>query len=217
MPWFEGRFSVNTSVWVIGTGAAAASAEDAILAKINSFASLLRGWHYGSGGPIEEGVRREAIRWVQILRQNRFFDLAAFPNESGEILIAAIEGVNYIEVIIETDDTISVVYDINDKQQLYLARKTKQEAERAIRELSEKIWNTFAGFILPKSTQGPTDSPVWHSSHPRMEVYLSSNAHALVVPAAAYASTRKSGIPPMWGHPQYFGNLTPQFYHQHTA
>ena len=206
----------GTPIWVNGAEGDIEGSGDAVIAKIESFASLPRGWHYGSGGPIGNDIRRKAIQWVDTLRHNGFFDLEAFPNENGEILIASIAGRYYIEVIVETDDTITIVYDIDGKQQMYMSRKTAHEAERAIKELSERIWNTSAGFTLLKFTRSSTDITAWRSSHREMEVYLLSNSPALATPVEMYANMQ-SGIRPMWERLPYFGNLPPQSCHWVTA
>jgi hypothetical protein len=124
--------------------------------KINSFAHLPEGWDYGSGGPITEDTRKIAIAWNDFLRSQWFLSTDASPGSEGEIAIAAGLGDHYIEIIVESDRTVSVAYDFKRKQVLYQSRLSALEARELVMQLVEHIWNVFTSFTVTNIMQQKT-------------------------------------------------------------
>lgn len=98
--------------------------------EIDSFGNLPVGWNYGRGGPIPERTLQIAHRWKDFLHSKGFADVEAFPGDA-EVCLAASDGDHYFEVIIESDETVSVAYDYKRKQVFYRLHMMEDQAREA--------------------------------------------------------------------------------------
>jgi hypothetical protein len=184
--------------------------------KIEAFARLPSGWHYGSGGPLSEETIGAAIEWVSFLAQLGFRDLDAFPGQNGELLIAIIKNDYYIEIILEREGTVSVVCDIDNKQEFYYSRRPVAETRQTIEQLAGKIWSTSAGFIQIPSTPSESASRAWHSgTRATIGAYRWLNVSASGKQAQQYVIT--GGISTMFRIRPFFGNSTRRSSQQDAA
>ena len=131
--------------------------------KISSFAALPRGWDYGSGGPIAQSTLETAFEWNSFLRGRGFLETDAFPGGAGEVVIAAGYGDHYLEIIVEPDGKISVAYDRNGKQELYLPNMAYAEAKWTISSIVGQIWSLSGYYIPTSSTNVQKNSLDWPS------------------------------------------------------
>ena len=124
-----------------------ASFEPKTVRKIESFAELRAGWHFGEGGPISRDRISVAKEFHNTLISLGFTTTDAFPGVNGEIMLAAYVGQRCIEIVIEADDTISLVYEESGQTLLEAGGLTADAARSHLRKIAEAIWNTHASSI----------------------------------------------------------------------
>jgi hypothetical protein len=120
-------------------------------AKILSFSFLPSGWDYGEGGPIPQLIIDDALAW------ERFFDLRGWdtnagPGPDGEIAVSAKRGSVRIEVVIESNGTLTVAYDSEGTRISYKPRISAQEAHKLILEIVEP-WSASASSTQTNMTK----------------------------------------------------------------
>src|SRR5690348_17679722 len=84
--------------------------------KIDSFSSLKPGWNYGQGGPISKITRDRATTWLRFVNWLGFSRTNAIPGVNDDIVVSSGIGEHYIEVVIEGDGSISVIYSIGRRR-----------------------------------------------------------------------------------------------------
>lgn len=88
--------------------------------QLQSFAKLAVGWHYSTGGPIPQSRIDSAIELCTWLEANGFNDIHAFPGEDCCILLAVYISARYdLDIFLEANDTITVVFDDLNECQIY--------------------------------------------------------------------------------------------------
>jgi hypothetical protein len=201
-------YSAITRIFVSGHAnlGISAGAEDAI----NSFADLPAGWDYGSGGPIPRSTREIALLWNKVLNSFGFSDTEAFPGGDGEIAISGNFGPHHLEVIVESDHTISVAYDFQRKQVFYRLRKSTSEALNIVLELKEQIWSASTSFTLENTVQRTGGGPEQLSKITRAH-YPFLGVNASQPPAPPFVRTPEN-ITEEWkpsaANLRFFGSLT---------
>lgn len=133
--------------------------------KIASFRHLRLGWHYGEGGPIDESVIYAAAGFFWQFFLRGFNDADAFPGAHGEVMVTAYEGDHYVEVIAETDGSVSVAYEFKDEEMCVSERISPAEATKVLTELVGIIWSTsdFCTLINSIPTYNKTVLRAWLS------------------------------------------------------
>jgi hypothetical protein len=127
--------------------------------KILSFEDLPKGWDYGSGGPTSPRITSIALEWCDRLIDVGFAEIDAFPGGSGEVLIAGSKDNEYVEVIVEQDETISVALEVDGKQLFYKTRLLDHEARALLQEVAEGKWNAFTLSTQENSTLEKSSGP----------------------------------------------------------
>ncbi len=151
--------------WVFGAAAPTWSfGQIGVVQKIDSFATLAKGWRYGDGGPIPQKTIKLAISLVAQIQHFGIWDIDAFAGGGGEISLVATIGGYDLEVIVEDDGTISVAYDINGKQISYKPRLVHREANKEISAIVGKAWSTSGYFTHETSILKESGLIVWHSA-----------------------------------------------------
>jgi hypothetical protein len=188
--------------------------------KINSFAFLRDGWDYGNGGPIPQHTRDLALAWNRFLQSQGFVESDAFPGGDGEIVIATESDDHYLEVIIESDDSISLAYDFQSKQVFYRANMSSMDAVQTIIELAGQICGV-SGYYTQTNLIGNEVGlrAQRFGTQRRTDVFQSSVWNALTTEETQFAHTSGDSIrdiPESWESHRYFGSLNPIFYHHLT-
>ena len=104
--------------------------------------------------------------WLNKIAQLGFTTTNAFPGVAGEIMISGRNGDHDIEVILETDGTISFEHETNDETVTSIERGSLKEVERALAEAARaagELWSTSDLFTVDTSNQIKIVLPVWHS------------------------------------------------------
>jgi hypothetical protein len=172
--------------------------------KIDSFAALPSGWHYGEGiTPLPSAIAN-AHDWHERLVRARFLHTDAFPGADGEILIAAYHDNHNIELVLEADNSISLYYEEDDDPVVSLSHKTPSEIDNALGKIVGELWSTLGSFTKEISTQGKIDSTDWRLR--TMEAAdLSFNTYVSSRQAHHYVPTSKGITPQLLGLQQFSG------------
>lgn len=203
-----------TSIWM-----ASGQPSSGATAKINSFAGLPEGWNYGRGGPIAASIIREGHRWNEILQWAGFPETDAFPGADGEIEITGYRGDHYIEVIIETNSTISIIYEMREETVLDRRNLTPEMAETTIsEEIAGSLWSTLDFFTPAISMLSAAVLPPWPSKIPAMDpAHQSSALFVSWNPAPKFASTSDDIMPTWQVNRRSSGYLMKRYYPQGIA
>lgn len=135
-------------------------ARNETIAKIQSFAKLPSGWHYGQGGSPSRQAISDAVVWSNILTGLGFSRTDAFPGASGEILITAYHGAHQIDIIVEADLTISLTHEYNDEERSAgVHHVSVQEAIQVLGKIVGEIWSTSDFYTPGTSTQTRINLP----------------------------------------------------------
>jgi hypothetical protein len=131
--------------------------EDAarVLDEIRSFASLPVGWDYGNGGPIPEYAINKALYWAELFSL-KGLDINAGPGTDGEVAVSGKLGDSRIEIVIEPDDTITVIFDFKGTRVSYEPRVPIQEAQDRILKHVGEAWNAFVYSMAENSIENQT-------------------------------------------------------------
>ena len=108
--------------------------------KIDSFLALESGWHFGEGGPPSVERVKRATTFIKDLMAIGF-DIDAFPGIAGEIHLTFHHDNTYLEVIFDTDGSISFWHDENKKEIKSEEEIDIRRAKELVLNVGEFIWN----------------------------------------------------------------------------
>jgi hypothetical protein len=200
--------SAQTVVMSTGSGKAVVlPAPNDTEEKIRSFSELAVGWHYGSGHAPSQEMIATAIQWHRYLIRLGFTVTDAFPGANGEIMVTAYEGAHYMEVLLDTISTVSLIHERDGKEVRSLDQVTPDQAFHALGELAGEIWNTSGYFIQGISTVNMGSSRA-SPSRSMMTEPQSFNWPASLQPGPIFVRTYGNFIPTSGAIRLYSGSLT---------
>jgi hypothetical protein len=173
--------------------------------KIRSFADLPDGWHFGAGRSASALMISRALGWQDKLRRFGFAITGAFPGANGEIMVTGYEGVHYVEILLETDATVSLVYERGGDEIICLDHASPDQVLAKVEGIAGQIWSTSGYFIQNISTANLTNlkaSPSKYTGMARQSYNVS------VLERAVYASTSAHIIPTSAANLPFFGSST---------
>jgi hypothetical protein len=118
--------------------------------QIDSFGQLDPGWDYGGGTVVEESTIDAAHTWNRLLTMIGL-ETSASPGSEGEIAIAGSYGQFHLEVIVESDQSTSVAYDVRGAQEYYHLRRPTIEVLGSVLNMAGEIWSAST-WSTPRST-----------------------------------------------------------------
>jgi hypothetical protein len=128
--------------------------------QIESFGALQVGWDYGSGGAVEKMTIDAAHTWNRLLTMIGF-ETNASPGSEGEVAIGGSCGPFYLEVIVESDQTTSVAYDVGGNEEFYRLNQSAIGALSSVLDATGSmgsIWNAYTSFTqsntIPQNASG---------------------------------------------------------------
>lgn len=110
--------------------------------KLESFRSLPLGWHYGEGGPINDGLIARAKKMYGTLLRLGLSRTNAFPGADGEVTLTGRHLEHHVEITLHADGSTSLVYERNDAEELELDQRAEAEIRRALSDISRAICGT---------------------------------------------------------------------------
>lgn len=112
--------------------------------KIDSFARLPKGWHYGKGEPIGLETRLLASDLQGRLLRAGFMQTDAFPGEDGEIQLTAYHDQHLVSIMIEPPGVMTLSHQI-DGVDLFepVVTADRSQIERKLRSITGAIWNIY--------------------------------------------------------------------------
>ncbi|MGD0418467.1 MAG: hypothetical protein ABSA68_02620 [Xanthobacteraceae bacterium] len=175
----------------------ALAAEASTPAKIISFSELPVGWHYGEGSPPTRSTIDLAQDLYWLLLAVGYKQTDAFPGIHGEVMVTGYWGHQYIELIAEKDDSISVHFERNGKEIYSEGHHQFEEAAAALENFSidddavGAKWITSGSYTVNTSTLTPTKTAlrVWPLEIPMGQVFQSYNAPASMQSVVQYVNT----------------------------
>jgi len=175
--------------------------------KIRLFANLPNEWHFGVGRAPSSTMISKALAWHDKLRHSGFAITDAFPGAMGDIMVTGYQGAHYVEILLETDATVSFVYEREGDEVNCLDHVAPDQVSKVLEGIAGAIWSTSDYFTRTTSTASAMSSRAWHSRF-MMTVLPSSNSIASSELEVVSATMPKNFIPPSVGNPPYFGFLT---------
>jgi hypothetical protein len=154
--------------------------------KLDSFAQLAVGWHYGAGGPIEQSVIDLARQMYKTAFEAGFTQTDAFAGAGREILLTVYHREHYLGITIEPDLSVTLNYEVANNDVDFLEKRPVDEIKQKVREIAGNVlWSTSDSYI-PKTLIIPKDSStIWSSKNlPMAPECLSSNWSVLETRAA---------------------------------
>ena len=164
--------------------------------KIISFGSLPAGWRYGRGSPLPVHRVVAGIRLCRFFYQVGLTQTDAFAGEAGELMVTAYSGPDYLEVIIEPDDTYTVTQEREDEEVVYLPSLNRADALKEVVSIAKAICDTSGSFTRTNTIVQRNASPAWRLEHPAMAAYRLWSKNALDLPVQQSAPTSEGFIRP---------------------
>lgn len=132
--------------------------------KLEGFAHLPEGWHYGSGGPISQQVVDWTLELYETLLLNGFTKTDAFAGVDGEILLSGYFLGHYVGLEVHANGLVTGAYESDGEP---VAEEEGMDLPAAkewvVREVVRRIWNISASYILGTMIIPSSGSMTWHS------------------------------------------------------
>ena len=186
-----------------------------ILIKLQTFLTLAPGWSYGEGGPISTQVVDRPQRLIFASMRCGFDKFDAFPGLNGELAVSIYAGSGYLELLLESDDTLTFVHEINGEEISYLEGLSDAEAIAQINNYKEKAKTCAIYDYFAKNTMTPRweDLLVLHLSRLATAESQFSISSALKRPVARAVNTFLISMPRSPDRPLFTGSSGPMFFH----
>ncbi len=175
--------------------------------KISSFKYLPSGWHYGEGIRPADAMIDAAHDWHNRIASLGFTATNAFPGVAGEIMISGKSGDHDVEIILETNGTLSFEHSKEDETVTSIERGSAGQVEEALSEAAGELWNTSGLFISDISNQTRIVSLAWHSEITAVAL-PSFYMNAFKYRVDLFVGTSERIIPTLLENPQSFGYWT---------
>lgn len=111
--------------------------------KLHEFGWLRSGWHYGTGGPISDGVIARGVDIVHVLSEVGFTRTDAFPSEDGEVLVTAYYRDHYVSILVQIDGQYTLNYEVGGRQISYFEDRSLQWVRQRLFEIATEIWTIY--------------------------------------------------------------------------
>lgn len=117
------------------------------LRKIRNFESLPEGWHYGEGVPASQEYINTAEAILDTARRLGFSLFDAFPGVDGQIQLTIYDQEKYIEITLESDETITLIYEIDRCEILCRESLSVFDMATLLEEIALGLWDSSESFI----------------------------------------------------------------------
>lgn len=143
------------------------SRKSAAQTKIDDFASLTDGWHYGGGVAPSEVTRNLATSVLENMQMLGLTSLHVSAGPDGEILLAASALNEYFAITVEAEGTFVFNHERNNEEVSFFEGISFRELMRHLVQSTGTLWNTSGLYTQGHSIANETSSMIWHlRSHP---------------------------------------------------
>lgn len=157
--------------------------------KINSFAELPQGWHFGEGVPPSPEMRDKAKRVIQAAEYWGLERANAFPGAHGEIQVTFYRDNRMLELSLELDGSVTMAEDEGKTQVDFREDATISEAYSHLREFSQSVWTILELSTVNITIQNVATFPVEHWIYEVANPSPSSKMNVRVTQAERFANT----------------------------
>jgi hypothetical protein len=172
--------------------------------KIASFKNLPSGWHYGEGVAPTQPMIDNAHDWHKKIAKAGFTITNAFPGVGGEIMISGRHEDHEVEIVLESDGSISFDHEKNDQTVTSIERGNPKEVEDALNEAAGELWSISDFSINDILSRIKIASTDWHFEI-TAAVLPSFYMNVLSSPIRPYAGTYENIIQLLPENRRYFG------------
>lgn len=144
-----------------------ANKKNTTLMKLESFAELPEGWHYGRGGPISKETLLLAKELHAQIIQLALSPTDAFPGADGEVQLTAYPKNHFISLTIEPTGEISLCHELDGVEQRTIEAAQRKDIIKALHEISGSIWSISASSTPGTLTTSDSGSARLHLSSPQ--------------------------------------------------
>ena len=176
--------------------------------KLKEIACLKNGWHYGEGVPPSKKSLKKANILIEQITMS-MFDVDVFPGIDGEIMVTAYHKEHYWEFTIESDQTVTYVYQRQKIDMSYEEGLSFNDAIEILDAFCDNIWNiseSYTPSITTKKDKNLKVSPL--KTHRRL-AFRSSPKNVLTQQADTPVSIYRNITPTSHPFHQFSG-----YYHQ---
>lgn len=152
--------------------------------KLDTFAALPAGWHYGRGNPISQAVLDRADKVVGYLVMSGISRTDAFPGVDGEVQITGYNGDHFIAVDVNADETFDVKHDVGGVECCFEDDCVWPGVKDVINKVAAEIWGTSDLFIRGTGTRREASSLTSPSRSPQTADFRLLRSSALSPQAA---------------------------------
>lgn len=162
--------------------------------KINEFAELPDGWHFGEGTAPSKHFRDGAILLLRVAKVLGIEVMNAFPGIHGEVQITFYRGESVLEIDLELDGSITIAEDEGRRQVSFEENQSGADAINKLREFAQRTCDTSDLFIGSITTHFVKASPAARWIYEIVNQSPSLNSIVLFRGAGASVSTFQPSI-----------------------
>ncbi len=157
--------------------------------KVEEFAELPEGWHFGEGLPPTQERIGQAVAFLEYANFSNLERANAFPGVRGQIEVTFYNADRMLEITIEADDSVTIAEDKGNEQVSFEENLSKYDAYQRLDEFSQSIWvssDHFIGSIMTQSVRVPVSPAArWTSgAENRFQLWIATAQGIRVVPSA---------------------------------
>lgn len=167
--------------------------------KIRELREMPVGWFYGTGVAPDEEVVDITLKLNRAAINESLFETDVFPAEGGELMLVIYYDNYCLELMVERDGRINVVYERNDEEFDFKENLSLKEAVTEIRLFRKQVWNLSDSFIGNISI----DAKGTFAAQPFRTPVITQESQSLTESAQSFVAEQFASI---------FGVITPLFH-----
>jgi hypothetical protein len=173
--------------------------------KINEFAELPNGWHFGEGVPPSQDARRRAISFVSAANALGIKRANAFPGASGQVQVTFYHDDRMLELTLEEGGAVTIAEDEGSRQIEFKEGASQADAYASLWKFGQTLWDSLESSIVSTMIQSVTTSLVRLLTSPATNLSPLSIENVLLKRAVESANTFRHSIASRPANPLSFG------------
>ena len=143
---------------------------DPIVQRIKSFKSLPHGWHYGDGRSADQLAVESALHAYRAFRKFGIDRIEAFPNVSGEVLVAGYFEEETLEFLCGLNGGVNVLHEQDDEIVYDENYPSVDDATEFLRTLPWNLIGKSSDYSILSTTVGKREDTSAWLSMPRQQM-----------------------------------------------